>query len=234
MFEENSFQYNKADPIQPVDILDNLVQELGSQIKENKSDIVYGVYDNTDRSFFARINDFLIDRSKISLQEKSYFFYLMAVMVDAGLSLTQVLNILSRRSKNEHFRRVINTLAYNVERGKPLSFSMERFPMVFSEFEIGIVRSGEAIGNLDKMLFRLAQQETRDYELSLKVITSLIYPITILGALVLAGLILTFYVLPQLSRFFEQSGAKLPYLTQKFVSLSHLLVNYWWLFLIVV
>ena len=71
--------------------------------QKNKKRVIYGVYDKSAQPFFTRIDDFMVDHSRVPLQEKAYFFHLLAVMIDAGIPLIQSLGILAGRTKNERF-----------------------------------------------------------------------------------------------------------------------------------
>lgn len=210
-----------------------ILDELNLGDASPKEDIVYGVYDNSDKPLFARMNDFYIDHRKVSLKEKSYFFHLLAVMLDAGMSILDALKTLAKKFENERLRRVVNTLAYNVEKGKTLSDAMENFPEVFDESEIGIVRSGESVGHLDRMLFRLSTQLERAYGTKLKLRSALVYPITVILALILSGGVIILFVLPKLLQFFAESGHDLPFLTQALIGVSNFFTNYWVIALIV-
>ncbi len=204
-------------------ILDEL--DLGGN--SEKKDIVYGVYDNSDEPLLTRIKDFFVDNRSVSLKEKSYFFHLLAVMLDAGMSILDALKTLSKKFENERLRRVINTLAYNVEKGKTLSDAMENFPEVFEDSEIGIVKSGESVGHLDKMLFKLSSQLERSYGMKLKLRSALVYPITVLIALVISGGVIVLFVLPKLLKFFAESGTELPLLTKSLLAISNFVTGYW-------
>lgn len=222
---------SKSDVVREVDSLINSVElvEGGSE----KDRIVYGVTDMASRSMWQRFDDFLVERSHVSIDEKAYFFHLMAVMLDAGLPILKVLKVLALRTSNHRFRRVINTLAYNVENGKNLSDAMSKFPDIFSESEIGVVRSGEAVGHLDQMLFKLADQLEKDRTLTHKITNMLWYPAIVLSVLVLVAAVIIIFVIPTLSAFFQASGVELPYLTRFFISVSSFLGKYWWLLLLV-
>lgn len=196
---------------------------------ERETTFVYGVYDATHQPFFTRINDFFIDRKRVRVQDKSYFYHLLAVMVDAGIPIMRALKILSKKTKNERFARIINTLAYDVERGKKMSQSMTKFPDVFKESEIGIIRSGEAIGNLADLLFKLAGQTGRSHALLLKVRGALVYPVTVLIALFLSGAIVVTTVIPKLKVFFDQSAVEIPFLTRLVLNIGNILIGFGWL-----
>ncbi len=221
-----------------MDLKDKSIDELLAQLnaKEDKAkdeSVVYGVYDHNKQPLWVRLNDFLVDRSKINMKEKSYFFHLMAVMLDAGVPILKTLQVLTNKVENPHFRRVVNTMAYDVEHGKKLSDAMSKFPDVFSEAEVGIVKSGETIGNLNQIMFKLAKQLESLYGLYLKVRSAMIYPLTVVIALVTAMWIVLTFVIPKMRDFFDESDMALPWLTLLVLGLSDFVSNYWWLVLII-
>lgn len=198
---------------------------------ERRPDIIYGVYDSSKQSLFQRIDDFLVDHSKVPLQEKAYFFHLLAVMIDAGVPLIQALKMLANRTESERFRRVINTVAFNVIQGKNFSDSIARFPDVFGEMEVGIVKAGEAAGNLDKMLFRLSDQLDKSHDLQMKLVTASVYPIAVLVVLLTVSAGMLAWVVPSLVGLLKEGGLQekdFPFATKLLLAISSVLTSYWW------
>jgi type IV pilus assembly protein PilC len=206
--------------------------DLMKKDPEKETSVVYGVYDSSGQPFAVRAKDFFIDRQKVKIQEKSYFFHLLAVMLDAGIPIMKSLKILSKKTTNQRFARVINTMAHDVERGKTMSQSMTKFPDIFKAAEVGVVKSGEAIGNLSALLFKLAAQTERTHALYLKVRGALIYPITVLLALLASGAIVVTVVIPQLQNFFTQSNFEMPWLTEFVLATGSFLIKFGWALLI--
>lgn len=200
-----------------------------SRPSEKETSVVYGVYNSSAQPFSVRVKDFFIDRKKVSTAEKSYFYHLLAVMLDAGLPVTRALKVLSKKTENERFARIINTIAYDVERGKLVSQSMTKFPDVFADSDAGVIRSGESIGNLAKLLFRLAEQTRKSNSLAMKVRSALIYPATVLIALMISGAIVVQVVIPQIDQFFQQGGFEMPFLTQLVLTVGRFAVSFSWL-----
>lgn len=201
-----------------------------------RRDVIYGVYDARRQPLATRINDFFIDHSRIPLQEKAYFFHLLAVMLDAGVPLIKALKMLARRATNERFFRVLNTVAFNVVQGKKFSDALAAFPDVFGEMEVGIVRSGEAAGNMDKMLFKLSEQLDKTHELQIKVVTASIYPLAVLVVLVSVAVGMLTYVVPNLVSLLKEGGVKeeeFPFATKLLIGMNQVISAYWWLILIV-
>jgi type IV pilus assembly protein PilC len=198
--------------------------------------VVYGVYDNKDAFIFTKINDFFIDHQRVSLKEKAYFFHLMAVMIDAGIPMLQTLQILSNKTDSLRFQRILNTLTNSASSGVSLSDSMARFPEVFSDAEIGVIRAGEAAGNLNKMLFRLSEQTEKSHELQTKLITAATYPMVILSTLLLIGAGMMVWIVPVLTNMLKEGGLsedQFPGPTRVLIALSSFLTNYWWLTILV-
>ncbi len=194
-------------------------------------EVIYGVYDNSEMGMFVKLNDFLIDHGKITLKDKSYFFHMLAVMVDAGIPVVQALKSLASRNKNQRFRRVLNTVAYSCENGSNLSESMSRFEDTFDEAEIGIVKSGEATGRLPSMLFKLSAQLDKTYDLHMKLWGAAVYPIAVLCVLILVMVGMLVWIFPTLLNLLSEGGIaseNLPFATRLLMGLQTAVVDYWW------
>lgn len=208
-------------------ILDGLKRER----KVDVEDVVYGVYNNAEKSLSVRVNDFLIDHSSIKLKDKSYFFHMLAVMVDAGIPVVQAVKSLAKRTKNLHFRRVLNTIAYFSEKGTTLSDAMSRFEDVFDEAEIGIVQSGEATGRLNTMLFKLSKQLDKRHDLYLKLWGAAAYPMAVMAVLVLVTVGMLVWVFPTLLNLLTEGGlssSELPLATRILLVIQNAIVNGWY------
>jgi type IV pilus assembly protein PilC len=209
--------------------LDQLLK--GPKHSDARRDVVYGVYDNSSAGLFERMDDFFIDHSRVPLQEKAYFFHLLAVMIDAGIPVMNALNILSTKTENIRFARILNTISYNLKQGGMLSVAMSRFPDVFGDMELGVVKSGEAAGNLDKMLFKLAIELSKSNELQIKLVTASIYPLAVLVVLLLAASGMMIFVIPSLVGLLKEGGMKeenFPLMTKVLIGISSFVVGYWW------
>lgn len=211
--------------------IEKLLNVAASKQQRKRREVIYGVYDKARQPLWVRVDDFLIDHSRVPLEEKAYFFHLLAVMIDSGIPLIQSLKMLANRTQHERFRRVLNTCAYTVTQGKKFSEAMARFPDVFGEMEIGVVRSGEAAGNLDKMLFRLSDQLDKSHELQTKLITASVYPIVVLLVLVLVAVGMLVWIIPSLVDLLREGGLQdqdFPFATRFLIGLSNAFANYWW------
>lgn len=211
--------------------LDRILEKL--QEKEASDEFIYGVTNRASRTLWQRINDFFIDHSLISSKEKGYFFELLATMIRAGIPLNRALKILKTRTENLRLRRITETLSYEIEHGRSFSQALDRFPEIFGETERGIVRSAEAVGTLEQILFKIAANLNRRNDLSMRLMGALVYPIAVIITLIIGISVLLVFVVPRIQEIFENSTLSLPFATRVLMKMSLTFSEFWWIFLII-
>lgn len=214
-----------------------ILKEVKGRKMLDEENVIYGVYNNSDKSLSVKLNDFLIDHSGVSVKDKSYFFHMLAVMVDAGIPVVKAVSSLAKRAKNRRFARVLNTLAHSAEKGGQLSEGMSRFEDVFDETEIGIVQSGEATGRLHTMLFKLSAQLENRHELLMKLWGAATYPIAVFSVLVLVAIGMLVWIFPTLLGLLQEGGMgteSLPLATRVLIWMQAAVTGYWWLILLLI
>jgi general secretion pathway protein F len=92
-----------------------------------------------------------------------------------------------------------------------------------------MVRAGEASGNLDAVLFRLAEFLEAQNRLRGKVTSALFYPIVmiVLGIAILGILMVS--VVPKVTAIYADTGKALPWNTQLLIGVSHIVGDWWFL-----
>jgi type IV pilus assembly protein PilC len=173
---------------------------------------------------YRKLNEALINLGKIKLQEKAIFFRLLAVMVEAGIPIIRSLHTLSdQNKKNPKFAKIISDMAFKIEAGESLSGAMERYNKVFSESEIGMVRSGEVSGHLNDILKDLARETEKNASTVSKVKGALTYPAVVMSILFIVLFLMMTMVIPKLTKLFTQTGSELPKITQIVINTSSFL-----------
>ncbi len=161
--------------------------------------------------------------SHVSLVEKMIFSRHLAIMVKAGLSLNQALKILAKQTKNPKFKKIISQIELSVRRGQSFSNSLAKYPKVFDELFVNMVRVGEASGSLDKVLKILAEQMDKDHQLISRVRGAMMYPAVIILAMIGIGIMMMTMVVPKLTAIFSELKIDLPLSTQIVIGLSNFL-----------
>ncbi len=197
--------------------------------------IIYGVTNRTHDPKLVKINDFLIDRSRITGKEKSLFFHSLQLLINSGVQFTRAIDMLAGRARNPRLQRILNTIAYDMEnQGVPFSKALEKYPLVFSEYEVKMIKSGELTGKIKDSLESIAIQLQKNLKLEAQIRSAMIYPVTVLGAILLAGVVICLFVIPKFAELFAEFSAELPLFTKIVLNISNFLVEFWWLVFIAI
>lgn len=154
----------------------------------------------------------------------------LAVMISATVPIVQALRILVKQTENVTFKIIISEIADEVDGGAKLSSTLARYPTVFSDFFVHMIRSGETTGKLDETLNYLADQQEKDYELLSKVRGAMVYPAFILVGMTAVAILMMTFVIPKLTKALTEGGAEIPPLTRALIWVSDRLTHQWWLF----
>jgi type IV pilus assembly protein PilC len=156
----------------------------------------------------------------------------LAVLIEAGVDLPRALAAVARQTKNKTFHDILTGISEQIRQGRKFSEILGDYPKAFSDLYISMVAAGEESGQLVESLRVLADQLEKQHKLQSRVRGAMTYPSVVLFAMVLIGIAMIVYVVPQLESVFSDIGAELPPQTRFIFWLSHALVDQWYLFLL--
>ncbi len=170
--------------------------------------------------------------SKKTLDEVATVTRQLATLLGAGIPLTEALKALIEQSESKSLEMVFRDVREKVSQGVNFGDALAFHPNYFNELYINMIRAGEASGNLDIVMARLAEFTAGQRQLRAKVSAALTYPIVlvIIGAVVVT--VLMTFVVPQIVKVVTQSKKVLPLPTQILIFASDFFANYWWLMLL--
>lgn len=204
-------------------------EEAASNELRDRQLIVLHLQERSTTSVTQRIRQVF---NRVPARELTFFARQFSVLISATIPVVRSLRILTRQTTNNYFKQVIADVAAEVDGGSKLSQALVKYPHVFDQFFIHMVRAGETTGRLDEVFQYLATQKEKDYNLVSRVRGALIYPGFILTVMVVVGILMVVYVIPPISDILTQSGAKIPFTTQILINLSYVLSHFWWLVII--
>ncbi len=164
---------------------------------------------------------FRLTLKRVSEKELMLFTRQFATVLEAGLPIVKALETLSMQQKNLYFRKILDEIRKKVEGGSALSDAMAEHSKVFGRLYIHMVRSGEASGNLDEVLKRLAIYLEKIVAIKSKVKHAMIYPSVIVFVTIVVIAILMIFVIPKFAQLFAEAGQALPLPTQILINVSH-------------
>jgi len=174
---------------------------------------------------FKKIAQFNISFGGTGLNDKAILAKNLAVMQKSGLNIVDSLELLEE-SVRGRMKNIITNVKKSVESGNTLADSLGRFPKVFTGSFTSAIYAGEKSGTLSENLEHLSTQLQKEKELNEKVKGAMIYPIFVLSATFVLGMIVSFVVLPKITPLFQGLKIQLPLTTRMLISFSNLVTTH--------
>lgn len=174
----------------------------------------------TVRASWKKIAEFLSLFSTVPSSEKIFFAENFRVMVKAGLSISESLETLAMQTKNKKFASILTEIKQGVVEGNTLGSMLQKFPKIFPQYFINMVKVGELSGNLEKNLEELSNQMKKDHDITSKIRGAMIYPAVIVIATVGIGILMFVYVIPSVLSVFDELKIQLPLATRILIAVS--------------
>ena len=179
----------------------------------------------------ANFNPFNRFFNRVSQQELIVFTRQLETLQRSGVAILVGLESIIEEIDNPYFRRIIQEIANGIESGRSFSDGISRFPSVFSEIYINMIRSGEAAGMLDDVLDRLAVLMEHEQEMKMRVQQAIRYPLLVLLVISIAFPVLVMFVIPKFGALFSRFNTELP-LPTKILLGTHFIISHYWVFII--
>jgi len=167
-------------------------------------------------------------QKKVKLQTLVIFTRQLSTMITAGVPLARGLATL-QNNPDPYFRKVLAAVTKEVEGGTPLGDAFAKYPNIFSDVFVNMIKAGEEGGILDEILKRLAVQVEQDASIRKKVKGAMMYPTVILSITVIAFFGIMFFIMPKIGKIITDLGgphAQLPVYTRALLSASQFCKQY--------
>lgn len=173
----------------------------------------------------TRIKDLFKIRRRPQLSDIEFFTSKMAILLKNGIKVDKALDLTQNGIHNETLREIIRNMYEDIRRGTPLSAALEKYPAVFEPLYTGIVRIGEASGNLAEAFSDMADTLSFQRSIIAKTQQALLYPAVIFFVCLGAIFFVFNFIVPKFSVIF--SGIEqLPFYTSLLLSVSTFFQTY--------
>ncbi|MFA6281899.1 MAG: type II secretion system F family protein [Candidatus Omnitrophota bacterium] len=153
-------------------------------------------------------------RSSVKLYDLAFLARNLSTMLSSGVTLLRSLEIISSQTESSKLGKVLKESSQLIKEGLSFKEAIAKYPSIFSPLWRAIVEVGEASGNLPTVLDRLADYLEIRIEFERKIISAMIYPLILIGAMTMAIFIFFKFILPKFVTIFRDFGVKLPLPTQ--------------------
>jgi type IV pilus assembly protein PilC len=161
----------------------------------------------------------------VKLQDFVIYLRQFATLLRAGVSVVDATGILSQQTESKALKKALAAVDQDLREGNSLSDAAAKHKKVFTSMFVNMIKAGEAGGNMDDTLERLAVHYEKQHFTKQKIISALAYPIAV-GIIAVAVVI---FLLVSVVPTFQDFGGELPAITQFVLNSSEFMQKYWWL-----
>lgn len=165
---------------------------------------------------------------RVGIRDLALFTRQLSLLLAAGVPIVTTLESLRDQVWDSPYLSIVcGDLLSFVHEGNRLSMALNQHPRLFSEAYVSLVRAGEESGTLVDILARLSDYVERDYRLTHKIKSSLIYPAFVFTISLVTVFLMCSYVLPLFLNFFEGMALRMPPATRGLIAIAAALGNPW-------
>jgi type IV pilus assembly protein PilC len=177
----------------------------------------------TEEGSGADLSTILLQFGRIRLQEIILFLRMMAALLGSGITITEAIAVLHEQMLNRKFKHVLGEVKMQIEGGVAFSESLSRYPTVFPEVVVNMLKAGEAGGILERVLSDLVTYMEKKAALRKMLIRSFLYPSVVLVVAIGVVIFLVVFVIPKFTVLLQ--GTKLPWNTQLMLDISDFMIK---------
>ncbi|WP_019553090.1 type II secretion system F family protein [Propionispira raffinosivorans] len=152
----------------------------------------------------------------------------LAIMVTAGIPLADSLGILMNQTGTGTLRDILRVIYMQLQEGQTLSNALASYASVFPSVMVYMIAAGERGGVLDIVLNRLSVYLEKDYQMSEKLKSAMLYPLLLMSLSTIVLVFILVFIMPLFVTLFDNANVQLPLVTRLLLAGSYFMVNYGW------
>ena len=164
---------------------------------------------------------FSLFKKKIKPEDVVIFSKQFATMVKAGLPILNVLGMLRDQLEHPELTKIVEEIRKNLEGGLTLSKCFEKYPDIFDNVYINLIKAGEASGKLDVFLMKLVESLEKREKVKKKIKSALTYPVVMFVVAITVMVFMLIKVVPVFAQMYEGMGVALPTSTAVIMNASN-------------
>jgi type II secretory pathway component PulF len=186
---------------------------------------IFVTLENLNEKKIGLIEGFFIPT--VSLKDKIFFTKQLVMLLKSGVALTESLNLMVHQTPT-YMRSMLEKMRDELKEGESFATVLSYYPKSFSNLYIQLVKAGEASGQMEKVLLRLAIFLEEEAEFNETVNKALQGPLIQLLMVLIVAIGLLTVIVPKLVDVFASMGRKeLPLLTTIVIGCSNFIINHY-------
>ncbi len=161
--------------------------------------------------------------ANVKSQDMVVFTRQLSTMISAGIPVVESLEILQEQASNVGFKLVLGEIVSDLRTGKDISQAFGRHPRIFPKIYVNMLKAGEASGQLDTVLNRLAGYQEAAAALRQEIRSAMTYPVVSLILILGITIFLLVFIIPKFKSMFIAMNVELPAITKALLATSQVM-----------
>ena len=198
-------------------------EEASHKLKAEKviiTNLVRSKKKKIERKENKKSGGFSFGKKKVSRQDVVIFSKQFATMVKAGLPILNVLVMLRDQVENPSLKEIIEDIKRSLEGGVTLSKCFNKYPKIFDNIYVNLIKAGEASGKLDVFLLKLVSSLEKTEKVKKKIKGALMYPMVMFSTAMIVMVFMLIKVVPVFAKMYDGMGIPLPTPTRVIMNAS--------------
>ena len=164
---------------------------------------------------------------KLGLHDLIEFTSTLQILSAAGIPIIESLLFVENDAAKLKIRQVAGELRRQIMNGGTFAGTIAKYPEQFGHVYIGLVKTGEDAGELEKTLDRLLELLNKQADTRSKVIGTLMYPMFVILLAAFIVVVMLVFVFPVFKDMFDQMGMELPWITRVLMEMGLWMKKNW-------
>ncbi|KEH97226.1 type II secretion system F family protein [Clostridium botulinum] len=147
-------------------------------------------------------------------------------LLKAGVNIETALEVLENQKINYLIRDSLKIIRRDIERGRTLFQSINKFSKIYPEFMRQMIFIGEKSGNLDNIFIKLAKYYMDQHRMKKKIKNAIMYPLCVLIMTIIVTLFITFRIIPKFVDNFIKVNKSIPIGIQRILKFNKIITSY--------
>ena len=198
-------------------------EEASHKLKNDKviiTNLVKSKKKKVEKKEKKKGSSFSFGKKKVTPADVVIFSKQFATMVKAGLPILNVLVMLRDQVENPSLKEIIEDIRKNLEGGVTLSKCFNKYPKVFDNIYVNLIKAGEASGKLDVFLLKLVSSLEKTEKVKKKIKGALMYPMVMFSTAMIVMVFMLIKVVPVFAKMYDGMGIPLPTPTRVIMTAS--------------
>lgn len=166
-----------------------------------------------------------ISQKKPSLEESAQFFNGMARCLQRNIAINKGLELMTGRLQSPRFRGAVAEISRSILAGEKMSDAFAQHPDLFTEDVLALIKAGEESGQIDSVFQQITSGREKSLRILRKLRSGMIYPVIVIILAVIVVIVMSFTLIPAVSKLYVSMNVALPLPTQMLMWFSNLLIH---------